>query len=171
MFALNRTLLRRCACAWLLQYMLAGDAALAAEEPRPIAVIVPAQPAMAAEMHANELALIYWRKKLYGAHGQVLHPANLSTEHPLRQRFSETVLHSTPQSQVAYWNGLYFHGVQPPFTVQSEEAMLRYVADTEHAIGYVDACHVDERVRAVLWVWAGKIVSEPPVLRCEGGAQ
>lgn len=163
--------LRRPWSAFCLAGLLVSLAcsALAAEEQRAIAVIVPAQSALATEVHANELGLIFWRKKLYGPHGQVLHPANLHSEHPLRQRFSETVLHSSPLSQVAYWNGLYFHGVQPPFTVQSEEAMLRYIADTEHAIGYVDACHVDERVKAVLWIWSGKILSEPPALRCDAG--
>lgn len=140
----------------------------AAEDSRVIAVIVPAQAELAPEIHADELGLIFWRKKLYASHGQALHPVNLHSEHPLRLRFSQQVLHSTPRSQINYWNGLYFHGVQPPFTVQSEEAMIRYVAETDGAIGYIDACHVDDRVKPVFWLTPAKLATEPPVLRCEG---
>lgn len=143
---------------------------MAAEEARGIiAVIVSAQQADPVDISSNELSLVYWRKKLYAEHGQALHPVNLSAEHPLRIRFSQWVLHSTPKSQVNYWNGLYFHGIQPPYSVQSEEAMMRYVADTENAIGYVDACHVDDRVRVMLWVTPSRITSDAPALKCESG--
>lgn len=147
--------------------LLAATPIVRADEPRSIAVIVSAQTGLAANIHASELNLIYWRKKLYGIQGQLLRPANLSSEHPIRLRFSDWVLHSTPQSQIDYWNGMYFHGVQPPHTVQSEEAMLRYVADTPFAIGYVDACHVDDRVRTVFWLLLGKVFTEPPAIKCE----
>lgn len=136
-----------------------------AEEPV-LAVVVSAQSAYTLNLSANDLALVFWRKTLYSAQGKPLHPANLVADHPLRQRFSQQVLHSSPQSQVGYWNGLYFNGIQPPFTVQSEEAMLRYVADTDHAVGYVSACKVDERVRPILWVTATKVLNEPPPLNC-----
>lgn len=142
--------------------------AMAAEDSHTIAVIVPAQPGLAPEVHADELGLIFWRKKLYASHGQALHPVNLHSEHPLRLRFSQQVLQSSPKSQINYWNGLYFHGVQPPYTVQSEEAMIRYVAETDGAIGYIDACHVDERVKPLFWLSPGKLVTEPPALRCDG---
>lgn len=155
---------------WLACMSLAclAFSGMAAEEARVIAVIVPAQAALAPEVHADELGLIFWRKKLYAAQGQALHPVNLHSEHPLRLRFSQLVLHSTPKSQVGYWNGLYFHGVQPPYTVQSEEAMIRYVADTAGAIGYVDACHLDERIRPLFWLAASRVLTEAPALHCEG---
>ncbi len=34
--------------------------------------------------------------------------------------------------------------------VSSEEAMLRFVANTPNAIGYILACHADERVQVIL---------------------
>lgn len=139
----------------------------AAEENRAIAVIVPAQAGLAPSIHADELSLIFWRKKLYAEHGQPLRPVNLHSEHPLRLNFSQWVLHSTPRSQINYWNGLYFHGVQPPYTVQSEEAMIRYVAETDGAVGYIDACHVDDRVKAVLWLMSGKVSTDAPAVRCD----
>jgi len=139
-----------------------------AEEPV-IAVIVSAQPNYSVPITVNDLASITGAKKLYGNQGKPLHPANLSTEHPLRQRFSQQVLHSSPKAQLGYWNGLYFQGVQPPYTVESQEAMIRYVAYTESAVGYIEACKLDERVRAVVWLTANKIQSEPPSLRCDSG--
>ncbi len=136
-----------------------------ADEPV-IAVIVSAHPSYSVAVSASDLAAVYWRKKLYDNQGKPIHPANLSTDHPLRLQFSQQVLRSSPRSQIGYWNGLYFHGTQPPFTVESQEAMIRYVAYTENAVGYVDACKLDERVRAILWIAASKVVSDPPSLRC-----
>jgi len=156
--------------AGLVSLLLTGTA-VAVEDNRVIAVIVPAQAGLAPDIHPDELGLIFWRKKLYATHGQALHPVNLHSEHPLRLKFSQQVLHSTPRSQVSYWNGLYFHGVQPPYTVQSEEAMIRYVAETDGAIGYIDACHVDERIKPLFWLTPSKLTSELPVLRCDNSNQ
>jgi hypothetical protein len=154
---------------YLLNLLVIGTSwlpALAMADEPVIAVIVSAQAAYTVPVAANDLASVYWRKKLYDNHGNPLHPANLSSDHPLRLRFSQQVLHSSPRSQVGYWNELYFHGTQPPYTVESQEAMIRYVAYTENAIGYIDACKIDERVRAVLWIAGSKILSDSPTLRC-----
>lgn len=153
-------------CVSVMSLFLAGMA-VGAEDNRIIAVIVPAQTGLAPDVHPDELGLIFWRKKLYASHGQALHPVNLHSEHPLRLKFSQQVLHSSPRSQVNYWNGLYFHGVQPPYTVQSEEAMIRYVAETDGAIGYIDACHVDERIKPLFWLTPSKLTSELPALHCD----
>jgi hypothetical protein len=149
---------------WLLLIVCLPSVTMA-EEPV-IAVIVSAQATYSVPVAVNDLASVYWRKKLYDNQGKPLHPANLSSDHPLRLRFSQQVLHSSPKSQVGYWNELYFHGTQPPYTVESQEAMIRYVAYTESAIGYIDACKLDERVRAILWVAGNKVLSDPPSLRC-----
>lgn len=166
----SRVVTRRLCCLLVIG-LLMGNLPVAAEENRVIAVIVPAQSALAPDVNADELGLIFWRKKLYAAHGQALHPVNLHSEHPLRLKFSQQVLHSSPRSQVNYWNGLYFHGIQPPYTVQSEEAMIRYVAETDGAIGYIDACHVDERIKPVFWLLPNKVTSELPALRCDSNNQ
>ena len=115
----------------------------------------------------NQLSLIYWRKQLYWPKGLRIKPVNLSTEHPLRQQFSQTILGSLPKAQIDYWNGQYFNGVLPPYTVNSEEAVIRYVAQTNGAIGYVQACLVDERVKAVIWLMPnGNVLSNKPTLNC-----
>ena len=135
-----------------------------AEESPVIAVIVSSSADIApvGSLAANELRLIYWRKKEYWQGGQRMQPANLHAEHPLRLLFSKMVLNNLPKDQTDYWNELYFHGVRPPRSLHSEEAMLRYVADTKGSIGYVDACHLDKRVQSILWISKDHISAEQP---------
>lgn len=136
-----------------------------AREPAVIAVIVPADQAKAISL--PELKLIYLRKKDYWANGKHIHAVNLPAEHPIRMQFSNKVLGSLPSAQYDYWNGVYFHGISPPYVVNSEEAVLRYVADTSGAIGYINACNVDSRVKAVAWLMEnGELSTRQPELHC-----
>lgn len=147
----------------LLGLSLLPGPALQAAEPPVLAVIVPPELAVK-RLGATELSLIFLRKKLYWPNGKRMRPANLPILHDLRQRFSLRVLGSLPEAQAEYWNEQYFHGISPPHVVDSQEAMLRYVADTAGAIGYVDACAVDARVSAVAWIDAGgNWLTAPPL--------
>jgi len=139
-----------------------------AEESHPLAVIVSSTPEIAViqQIATRELSLIYWRKKQYWEDGVRIHPVNLHAEHPLRMYFSKAVLGSLPNEQADYWNGLYFHGTTPPYSLQSEESVLRYVGSTKGAVGYVDACKLDERVKPVLWITSNTISTSKPVLNC-----
>jgi ABC-type phosphate transport system substrate-binding protein len=124
-----------------------------------IAIVVPRnQDIKELKLAPDNLNLIYWRKQLYWPKGILIKPVNLRSEHPIRLQFSQTILGSSPEAQIDYWNGQYFNGVLPPYSVKSEEAVLRYVSQTKGAIGYVDACFVDERVKAVLWINANNQV-------------
>lgn len=114
-----------------------------------------------------DLSLIYWRKKLYWSEGVRMQPVNLPTDSPQRRQFSQRVLGSLPEAQAEYWNEVYYHGTTPPHVVSSQEAVLRYVADTPGGIGYVDACKVDARVKAVAWLLGdGSFTTSPPPLNC-----
>lgn len=104
------------------------------------------------KLHPENLNPIFWRKQRYWPKGLPIKPVNLDPQHPLRAAFSQTILGSLPSAQIDYWNGQYFNGIKPPYSVKSEEAVLRYVAKTKGAIGYVDACHLDDRVQAVFWI-------------------
>jgi len=130
-----------------------------------LAVIVPQGEARAPG--AQELALIFKRKKLNWEDGSRIHPVNLPADHPWRRLFSQRVLKSLPEAQAQHWNSLYYHGIYPPHVVASPEAMLRYVAETPGAIGYADACRLDAHVRGVLWIRpSGAISAVPPELDC-----
>jgi hypothetical protein len=114
-----------------------------------------------------DLSLIYWRKKLYWSEGVRMQPVNLPTDSSQRRLFSQRVLGSLPEAQAEYWNEVYYHGTTPPHVVSSQEAVLRYVADTPGGIGYVDACKVDARVKAVAWLLGdGSFTTSSPTLNC-----
>jgi len=132
------------ACSLAPTLVWAGDSEV-------IAVIVPRN-FNQHSMSTADVSLIFWRKKLYWADGKHIHPVNLSTDQSLRRQFSQVVMGSPPEAQTEYWNEVYFHGTAPPMVVASQEAMLRFVAETPGAIGYIDACKLDNRVKAILWV-------------------
>lgn len=101
---------------------------------------------------ADALALIYKRRKLYWRDGARIQPVNLPADQPLRRSFSRAVLHQPPEAMDDYWNEQYFHGVLPPHVLASENAVLRFVASTAHAIGYLGHCAVDGSVRVLLLI-------------------
>jgi ABC-type phosphate transport system substrate-binding protein len=148
---------------------LSANTAMAEEHKAVIAIVVASnQNVDALKFAPNQLSLIYWRKQLFWPKGLRIKPVNLSAEHSLRLQFSQTVLGSAPTSQINYWNGQYFNGVLPPYSVNSEEAVLRYVAQTKGAIGYVDACSVDARVQAVFWIIQNQLSANAPEhLNCQ----
>lgn len=143
---------------------LSPSLAIAAEEP--VAVIVP-RTFSGDEPGVEELALIYKRKKLAWDDGTRIQAVNLPADDPTRRLFSKRILKSLPEAQTQYWNAMYFQGIFPPHVVASPEAMLRYVADTPGAIGYVSGCKVDARVKPLLWIDAAGMISEnAPAFEC-----
>ena len=139
---------------------------LAATTDDGLAVIVPA-----GSSHRlgglQALAAVYRRKKQYWDDGQRIEAINLPVNDPRRQRFSQIVLGLTPSQLDDYWSEMYFHGVLPPHVLASVEAVLRLVADTPAAIGYVPVCSVDARVSMLFVIDAeGKIVDMPGQENC-----
>ena len=138
---------------------------LAAAE-QPLAVIV-AKNFPEKSIPARDLLLIYKRKLMFWSSGTRIHPVNLPADEAARKQFSLAVLKSLPEEQASYWNDLYYHGISPPHVMSSPEAVLRFVADTKGAIGYVPACAVDARVDAILWIdTSASISASKPKLNC-----
>lgn len=157
--------MRRYLSLLLISLALAPATALPGEG-EAIAVIVHKSMGLSS-VNPVELSLIFWRKKLYWADGKRMHPLNLPTDSPLRRQFSQRILGSLPDAQTDYWNDQYFHGNLPPHVVNSQEAMLRYVTESPGAIGYVQGCKVDARVKVVLWLRAdGTTSTAAPPLDC-----
>ncbi len=131
--------------------------------PGVIAVIVSEDSSSAAlKLSTSNLKTIFWRKQRYWPKGLPIKPVNLDAKHQVRLSFSQSVLGSLPSEQIDYWNGQYFNGINPPHSVASEEAVIRYVSKTQGAIGYVDACHLDERIKPLLWIKGQRIYTNPP---------
>jgi ABC-type phosphate transport system substrate-binding protein len=104
----------------------------------------------AEQMTIKQLKNIFRRKILVNQQGVRWVPLNLSAEHPLRRAFSEKVFEMQPEEMETYWNEQYFQGVMPPYVVNSQEAMLRFIASMPGAIGYIFPCHLDNRVQVIM---------------------
>lgn len=98
------------------------------------------------------LERIYKRKILINTDGHRWVPINLSAQHPLRIAFSKALFDQLPEEMEGFWNIQYFKGITPPYVVSSELAMLRFVASTSDAIGYVPFCYLDDTVQVVLTI-------------------
>ena len=114
-----------------------------------LAVIVSASSSLDS-LSKNEVARIFRRKTRLHKSGFSWIPTNMPPNHPLRQQFSRLLFSQSPMEMQDFWNAQYFHGILPPRVVTSEEAMLRFVANTPGALGYVLTCHLDDRVKTVL---------------------
>ena len=98
---------------------------------------------------SKQIRNIFLRKTLLNEDGSSWIPLNLSLEDPVRRAFSQSLFGQTPDEMEIYWNEQYFHGIAPPYVVQSKEAMLRLVADSQGTIGYILPCHLDKRVKVI----------------------
>ncbi|MGQ0501287.1 MAG: hypothetical protein ACT4P0_01570 [Panacagrimonas sp.] len=134
--------------------------AVRAQEAPTIAVVVPATAAVE-ELDVNDLALIFKRKKVFWNSGARIVPVNLPADSAIRRHFSRAVLQQSPAALEDYWNQQYFQGVLPPHMLASEAAVLRFVASTAHAIGYLSACAVDTSVSVLMVIDAEGQVRPP----------
>lgn len=82
---------------------------------------------------------IFLRRQRFWADGALAAPVNLPATSPVRETFSLSILGRSPREMAGFWNDLYFNGVQPPPVVESQRAVLLYVARTPGAIGYLAA--------------------------------
>ena len=99
---------------------------------------------------AGTLRDIYLKKIFLGDSGRKFIPVNLPVAHPLRQAVSIVLFRAGAAELQGYWNQRYFHGVTPPYVLGSQDAVVRFVARTPGAIGYVAPCFVDASVRQIM---------------------
>lgn len=147
---------RVCWPAWALVAASLLAPGVQAAEAR-VAVVVAAQ-APATTLSMDDLAQVFRRRRQFVG-GQRVQPINLPASHALRRFFSQAVLQQAPEEMEDYWRDMYFNGVFPPFVLASEEAVLRFVAATPGAIGYVSACALDKRVTVLLMLEGGPACS------------
>jgi hypothetical protein len=153
----------RLACTLGLCLLIVGGGwspgGAAPNRPTMIAVVL-AEAAPVRTLGLSDLALIYRRKQLFWKDGTKVNPVNLPVNNASRRMFSQVVLGATPEDLERYWNDMYFHGISPPYVLSSDEAVLRFVAQTPGAIGYVSYCSVAGRARVALILSVSGPVSE-----------
>jgi ABC-type phosphate transport system substrate-binding protein len=126
----------------------------------PLAVVVAAGSPLD-RLSPEAVRLIFNRKSLVDKQGHRWIPVNLPAADPLRRAFSLAVFDALPEDLEEYWNNQYFHGINPPEVLASEEAVLRFVAATPGAIGYVRAPLADRRVKVLLLIPPPASASRP----------
>ena len=137
--------MRARAGALLAVLLLAAAAPVHGDE-----LVVIVHPERKASLDIDELAQIYLKQRRRWPSGETIVPVNHESGSPVRAGFARAVLRQSPQQLVLYWNRQYFHGVQPPATLASDEAVKRFVASEKRAVGYIRANALDASVRAVL---------------------
>jgi ABC-type phosphate transport system substrate-binding protein len=145
--------------ARLLLYCLAlmSQAAWAAQIQ--VAVITaPTAPRLSFDK--DTLRNIYLKRIFVDSDGVKLTPVNLSADSPLRDAFTKTILHMSERPMQDYWDKQYFQGVSPPYVLASDEAVVRFVAATPGAVGYVASCHADASIRVVMLLPLPPTISE-----------
>jgi len=100
------------------------------------------------------LARIYRRQTRLSRTRKPISPVNLPASHPLRRAFSKSLFGRWPKEMSGFWTRSYFQGISPPYVLQSQEAVLRFVSHTPGAIGYVAECRIDGRVKTLLRIAA-----------------
>ena len=94
---------------------------------------------------------IYLKQKLFWNDGSPIIPINREAGSAAREAFSQKLFGQDSRRLATYWNQRYFEaGEFPPATLASEEAVMRFVAGNENAIGYVLHDDVTENVAVVL---------------------
>ncbi len=157
--------------AYLLRRLLFGlllgllPAWTLAAEPAIAVIVGPAAPAIGYDHRT--LRDVFLKRIVVDHAGAAVAPLNLPAADPLRQAFSYALWGQSPEAKQHYWNERYFNGITPPYVVRSQEAMLRFVAETPGAIGYVAACLVDGRVTEVARLpvpveWAAQVKGPCP---------
>jgi ABC-type phosphate transport system substrate-binding protein len=113
-------------------------------------LIIVAKDSAITKINSRQLERIFRRKTLINQQGEGWVPINLGIDNPLRLAFSKRLFKQRPAEMETFWNIQYFKGISPPYVVTSEEAVLRFVASTPGAIGYINPCHMDSRVRVLM---------------------
>ena len=124
--------------------------ALPAKSEGRLAVIV--HPDRDSELSPAELAQIYLKQRRFWRGREAIVPVNRNAGSAARETFTKQVLAERARHLELYWNRQYYHGVLPPLTLASDEAVKRFVALEPKAIGYIAEGHLDDSVRAVLFL-------------------
>jgi hypothetical protein len=113
-------------------------------------LLVIVHPSRGASLRLDEVAQVYLKQRRRWPDGEAIVPVNREAESAVRAWFASRVLAQSPRQLALYWNRQYFHGVLPPATFASDEAVRRFVASERRAIGYIRASALDDSVRVLL---------------------
>jgi ABC-type phosphate transport system substrate-binding protein len=92
----------------------------------------------------------FLKKKTRWRDGTLIRPVDQRFDASVRRRFSQSVLKRSIAAIRNYWQQKIFAGRDvPPPELDSDDAVIRYVAEHPGAIGYISAAASLERVKSV----------------------
>ncbi len=119
--------------------------------------MVITHPSRATSLSSGDLRRFFMKQRRFWSDGTPVIAVNQTAATPVRTAFERLIFGRDAATLPAYWNQRYFEGLFPPITLDSDEAVLRYVAAKENAIGYVDTRSVDGSVHVALRLGAPEI--------------
>ena len=113
-----------------------------------VAVVSARSPVTA--LNPTQVADIFLGRSTRFPDGTQAVPIDQAEESELRDRFYSTYAGKSPSQVKAHWAKIIFTGRgQPPRQVASSQEAKKAIVDNPHAIGYIDARHVDTSVRVL----------------------
>ncbi|MFQ5487149.1 MAG: phosphate ABC transporter substrate-binding protein [Gammaproteobacteria bacterium] len=99
----------------------------------------------------DQVAELFLGKAAKLPDGTVAEVADLSVGNPVRDEFSNKVLHKTERQLRAYWAKRVFTGKgTPPATLPDEQAVVDWVAAGKGRLGYISGKAVSDKVKILL---------------------
>lgn len=146
-------IVKRRAFIWLFtlviaQVLTAGGSFANSDAPSFLVIVHPNYKQKSVERGVVADALL--KKQTRWEDGALIYPVDLHVQSPVRRSFSHAVLKRSVEAVRSYWQQRIFsgRGVPPP-EMNSEEAVVRYVANHPGGIGYVSPKAEVKGVRVV----------------------
>ena len=99
----------------------------------------------------NKLAKIYLGKLKKHSNGQSIKAADLPSDSKSYKKFYKVVVKKSHNAMNRHWSKLKYTGKgKPPKSLSSTKEMIKWVASTEGAIGYIDGKYLNKSVNVVL---------------------
>lgn len=132
----------------LVVLFFVGRGALAADAVEFQVIVHPG--VQATSLERQFVAASFLKKVTRWENGDTVHPVDLNSRSVIRAEFSHNVLKRSVAAVRNYWQQRIFSGRDvPPLEIETERAVMRYVATHPGAIGYVSASLQLKEVRAV----------------------
>lgn len=123
-------------------------------------VVIANKSVGAAKVTRDDLRPIFQTKKDTWPDGSAAKPFNLPDSNRSRHGFDAAVLGLDPDRVARYWIDRKIRGGErPPQTAPSSAVMVKVVAKTAGAVGYVEASAVDASVKVIAKIVDGQVVA------------
>jgi ABC-type phosphate transport system substrate-binding protein len=115
-----------------------ASSSLAGEDGAFVVIVNPDNPADSVDR--DFLRDAYLKKTTEWGGGETIHPIDLTTKFPARDRFTEQVVRKTASQLKTYWNQQIFSGKGvPPPEAETPGDVIEYVLANKGAVGYIPA--------------------------------